>query len=63
MSSIASLTARRALAARPALIPRTTVRRFASPAKTEESNLPKAGKRDPELYVCSEKARGNENEE
>lgn len=51
MSSIASFTARRALVARPALLSRATpVRRFAS-AKAEQSNLPKAGKRDPELYV------------
>ncbi|EED13894.1 conserved hypothetical protein [Talaromyces stipitatus ATCC 10500] len=50
MSSIASFTARRAFAARPALISRTPVRRFASSAK-EEANLDKAGKRDPELYV------------
>ena len=54
MSSIASFTARRALVARPALLSRAVpVRRFASPSKVEESNLPKAGKRDPELYVCS----------
>lgn len=51
MSSIASFTARRALVARPALISRAVpVRRFASPA--EDSGLPNAGKRDPELYVC-----------
>lgn len=53
MSSIASFTARRALVARPALLSRAApIRRFAS-SKAEESNLPKAGKRDPELYVCS----------
>jgi hypothetical protein len=53
MSSIASFTARRALVARPALLSRAApVRRFASASKAEESNLPKAGKRDPELYVC-----------
>ncbi|KUL83932.1 hypothetical protein ZTR_06825 [Talaromyces verruculosus] len=52
MSSIASFTARRAIVARPALLSRAApVRRFASPSKAEESNLPKAGKRDPELYV------------
>ena len=54
MSSIASFPARRAIAARPALLSRgaAPVRRFASEAKPEQSNLPKAGKRDPELYVC-----------
>lgn len=56
MSSIASITARRAFTARTALAPRriSAVRRFASapPVKAaEESNLDKAPKRDPELYV------------